>query len=199
MWVDLPGSSLLVSVLLRPRLEAAEAPLVSLAAAVAMAESLESVAGVAAACKWPNDLQVGAGGRKLAGILAEAKVEGGALRHVVVGLGLNLLQSASDFPEDAAGTSVAMEAGRPDALPLLEDFLRRLHGAYDPDSKGFAGRIVAIYGERCATLGRRVRATLDGREPVEGTAEALGPAGELLVRTAGVVVAVAFGEVQHLR
>jgi BirA family biotin operon repressor/biotin-[acetyl-CoA-carboxylase] ligase len=198
-WVDVPGSSLLVSVLLRPRLEAAEAPLVSLAAAVAMAESIESVAGVAVACKWPNDLQARAGGRKLAGILPEAKVEGGALRHVVVGLGVNLLETLADLPEDAAGTSVAMEGGRPDALSLLEDFLRRLHGPYDPDSKGFSGRIVAIYGERCATLGRRVRATLDGREPVEGRAEALGPAGDLLVRTAGGVVSVAFGEVQHLR
>lgn len=198
-WVDVPGSSLLVSVLLRPRLEAAEAPLVSLAAAVAMAESIEYVTGVAVACKWPNDLQAAGSGRKLAGVLPEAKVEGGTLRHVVVGVGVNLLQSAANFPGDARGTSVAIEGGRPEALPLLEEFLRRLHGLYDPDGPGFARRVLTAYGGRCGTLGRRVRATLDGREPVEGTAEAVGPAAELLVRTTDGVVTVAFGEVEHLR
>jgi BirA family biotin operon repressor/biotin-[acetyl-CoA-carboxylase] ligase len=71
-WVAPPGGSLLVSVLLRPPAPVADAA--TMAAAVAMAEAVERVAGVSPQLKWPNDLVIGGndGERKLAGILAEA-------------------------------------------------------------------------------------------------------------------------------
>lgn len=71
-WVAPPGGSLLVSVLLRPPARLAGA--VTTAAAVAMAEAVDEVAGVTARLKWPNDLVVATpeGERKLAGVLAEA-------------------------------------------------------------------------------------------------------------------------------
>lgn len=106
-WTAPPGSALLASVLLRPRLAPDRAPLVALAAAVAAAEACEEVAGVDLGLKWPNDVVVepgGAGGGvfgKLAGLLAESLVEGDVLRAVVVGLGLNLTRTA-DPPESPA-------------------------------------------------------------------------------------------------
>src|SRR5262245_36865901 len=105
-WTSLPGESLFVSVLLRPGIDPSEAPLASLAAAVAMAEACRA-AGIDAGCKWPNDLV--AGGRKLAGVLPEASVQGQALSFVVLGTGVNLSQVEKDFPQDlrALATSVA--------------------------------------------------------------------------------------------
>src|SRR5438093_6330551 len=91
-WVAPPGSSLLVSVLFRPRsLEAGH--LLTTAVALAACDACGRVAGVAPDLKWPNDLLVD--DRKLGGILAEA--EGPA---VVVGLGLNV-SSTSGAPETA--------------------------------------------------------------------------------------------------
>lgn len=102
-WLAPPGGSLLVSVLLRPPSRAAGS--VTMAAAVAMAEAVEEVAGVVAGLKWPNDLVVATadGDRKLAGILAEADWPAGSTISggyraptpservvVVVGIGLNV-------------------------------------------------------------------------------------------------------------
>src|SRR6476646_7378861 len=82
-WVAPPGASLLVSVLLRPRLPVEQRHLIVTAGALAMAEAVEATTGVVAGLKWPNDLMVGE--RKLCGVLAETV--GDAL---VVGLGVNV-------------------------------------------------------------------------------------------------------------
>lgn len=102
-WVAPPGGSLLVSVLLRPPARVAGS--VTMAVAVAMAEAVEEVSGVAPGLKWPNDLVVATdeGDRKLAGILAEADWPAGSTISggyrapaphdrtvVVVGVGLNV-------------------------------------------------------------------------------------------------------------
>ena len=58
-----PGASLLVSVLLRPRIEPGDAFLVTAAAAVAAAEACSQVAAVFPGIKWPNDLMIVAGER----------------------------------------------------------------------------------------------------------------------------------------
>jgi BirA family biotin operon repressor/biotin-[acetyl-CoA-carboxylase] ligase len=97
-WLDEPGASLLLSVVLRPRLELSRLPLLSLAAAVAVAETLAEVAGLAPRLKWPNDVLVS--GRKIAGILLESRL--GATPLVVLGIGLNLTQRT--FPPGLADT-----------------------------------------------------------------------------------------------
>lgn len=121
-WVAPPGGSLLVSVLLRPPARVAGA--VTMAAAVAMAEAVERLAGVAAGLKWPNDLVVAtaSGDRKLAGILAEADWPAGSTISggyrppaphdrvvVVVGIGVNVRwpggPSAATVGEGGGGPS----------------------------------------------------------------------------------------------
>src|SRR4029077_17841588 len=121
--------SLFVSVLLRPAVEPSDAPLVSLAVAVAMTEACRG-AGVQAGCKWPND--VVAGGRKLGGVLPEASVQGQALSFVVLGTGVNCSQRDEDFPPElrAQATSGTREGGAPDPAPILERYLRRLRDLY---------------------------------------------------------------------
>lgn len=119
-WVAPPGGSLLASVLLRPPAPVAGA--VTMTVAVALAEAVEAVAGVAAGLKWPNDLVVD--DRKLAGILAEADWPAGANvsagwreppAHarvpVVVGTGLNVAWPAVLPPElaEMAGTATALD------------------------------------------------------------------------------------------
>jgi len=122
-WYDEPGASLLMSVILRPRLEPPQLPTLSLAAGVAVAEALARVTGLDARVKWPNDLLVG--GRKLAGILLESRLTPAPL--VVLGIGINLAQRA--FPPDLAdrATSVRLATGRTvDREALLRAVLESL-------------------------------------------------------------------------
>jgi BirA family biotin operon repressor/biotin-[acetyl-CoA-carboxylase] ligase len=204
-WVSTPGASLAVSVLLRPAVEPAKAPIFSLAAATAMAEACEEACGVRAACKWPNDLV--AGGRKLGGVLPESRLDGERVAFIVIGVGVNVSQRPSDFPPELRGTATSIEAlgGRADAPMLLASYLRRLRdscAAATPEALAAElGAALERYRALCETLGRTVRATTTDGRRVEGEAVSLGPEGELLVRAtgAGKAVAVRFGEVEHLR
>jgi BirA family biotin operon repressor/biotin-[acetyl-CoA-carboxylase] ligase len=193
-WEAAPGSSLLVSVLLRPVLPVEHLFLLTLAAGLALADAVAAVAGVVAGLKWPNDLVVD--DRKLAGLLAEADLDAGAARAVVIGAGCNL--TAAAFPTDLAAraTAVELEAGRTvDRDALLVAFLgaldRRLGdlGATLPDARA-----------RSATLHRRVRVEQHAGAVLEGVATDLADDGSLLVRDDdGREHAVAVGDVVHLR
>lgn len=187
-WIAPAGSSLLCSVLLRPRLPPDRRHLVVIAASVAVAGAVESTTGVATSLKWPNDVMVGEA--KLAGVLAEA--DGDA---VVVGMGVNV-----DWPEVPAeligvATAANREGGRPVGLPTLLDEVLRRYDAHLDDLPG----ALREYRRRLGTLGRRVRVDLsDG--PLTGIAADVDHAGHLLVEVeSGCLVEVAAGDVVHLR
>jgi BirA family biotin operon repressor/biotin-[acetyl-CoA-carboxylase] ligase len=202
-WVAPPGSSLLVSVVLRPPLARESVWLTVAAAGVALAEAVDVVAPQAAPAglKWPNDLELG--GRKAAGLLAEAHLEGDHLAAVLLGMGVNVGQGAGDFPPEVAerATSVSLAAGSPvDRAGLLAAWAGRFLAGYAELCAGRPGGVLAAYRERLVTVGRRVRADRIGADPVIGTAVDLTPSGALVVQTAsGARVEVLAGDVQHLR
>lgn len=191
-WEAPPGSSLLLSVLLRPPWPPEQAHVATLAVAVAARAAALQVAGVDLGLKWPNDL-VSTGppeGMKVGGILGERI--GGA---VVVGLGLNVRPHAAATPDRAA----LDQLGRPERTPidreeLLVAFLHHLDALLSRDPAG----IVAEASRHSATLGQRVRVDL-GRSVVEGTAAAITAAGHLVLDTSDGSLTVASGEVVHLR
>ncbi|MFN8037067.1 MAG: biotin--[acetyl-CoA-carboxylase] ligase [Acidimicrobiia bacterium] len=192
-WSDGPGASLLVSVLLRPSVDAARVHVVTMAAALAMAEAVGRSAGFEPGIKWPNDLVVG--DRKLAGVLAEVEVAAGAIRAVVVGIGVNV--EWESFPPELAGIATAcnLESGRPvDRSALLVEYLVRLDGRLRDLDAAAAG-----YRRRLRTLGRRVRVELPGGT-LTGVAVDVDHFGRLLVETGpGCIEEVAAGDVIHLR
>jgi BirA family transcriptional regulator, biotin operon repressor / biotin---[acetyl-CoA-carboxylase] ligase len=125
-WLAPAGTSLLVSILLRPDVEPARLPELSLVAGRACAEAIAETAGVETDVKFPNDVLVR--GRKVAGILAEAS-EG----RVVLGIGVNVSQAAGELPAEARtpATSLLLETGREiDRAELLVALLDRLERRY---------------------------------------------------------------------
>lgn len=199
-WSSPPGTSLAVSVLLRPSMLAADAPLLGLMAAVCMAEACADACGVTVRSKWPNDLTVG--DRKVGGILPEAQMDGPAVTYAVIGAGVNVGQGRDDFASEfrETATSLAAEGGKADATGLLAEFLVRMRRAYTPADSSFGTQVVGAYRRLCATLGRTVRATTTDGHTIEGEAVDIGPAGHLMIRTAsGALESVGFGEVQLLR
>lgn len=198
-WSAPPGSSLLVSVLLRPRVEVGgvdigRVHLLTMAAALALRAAIEQVAGVRAGLKWPNDLVVD--DRKLAGLLAETELSaGGELGAVVIGVGCNV--EWGDFPPELVegATACNLEAGRPvDRAQILDVFLAELAGRLDD-----LDAVPDAYRDALATLGRRVRVDLGARR-IEGTATDIDASGRLIVTTdRGGPEIVAVGDVVHLR
>jgi BirA family transcriptional regulator, biotin operon repressor / biotin---[acetyl-CoA-carboxylase] ligase len=126
-WDAPAGTSVLVSVLLLPAVEAARLPELSLVAGGAVAEAILEVTGIEPAIKFPNDVLIG--GRKVAGILAESS-EG----RVVLGIGVNANQTLEQLPADAQTepTSLRVEFGEPvSRVQLLAAILLQLERAYD--------------------------------------------------------------------
>jgi BirA family biotin operon repressor/biotin-[acetyl-CoA-carboxylase] ligase len=122
-WEDVPGTSLLFSVLLRPVLPMADWPQLSVVAGEAVAAALP----VEAQVSHPNDVMVA--GRKVAGILPEA-----ADGRVVLGVGINVNQTADGLPPETAkpATSIRLETGQKwERAPLLAAILLELESRYD--------------------------------------------------------------------
>jgi BirA family biotin operon repressor/biotin-[acetyl-CoA-carboxylase] ligase len=133
-WHAPAGTAVLVSVLLRPTIEPARLPELSLVAGGAVAEAIAEVTAIEPAIKFPNDVLVG--GRKVAGILAEAR-EG----RVVLGIGVNVNQTEEQLPADSQteATSLRLELGEPiDRAQLLAAILAQLERAYDAWVRGTA-------------------------------------------------------------
>lgn len=189
-WADLPGRSLLMSVLLeRPR---EWAGLLTAAAALAAAEAVEELAGLRVGVKWPNDLM--AGGRKLGGVLAEGR---GAL-PVAVGIGLNVSGAPEDLPAQvrATGTFISHEAGREVGVSALaEELAGHLDRVYHLLQAGGGPTIVARLTERDCLAGRAVLARI-GTETVCGEALGWREDGRLVIRgDDGAEVVLDAGEV----
>ena len=109
-WHSAAGEGLYVSVLMRPSIAAADLPLMPLAAGLAAAEAIRSVAGVAIDLRWPNDLLIGA--RKAGGILVESKTDSGGAAFAVVGIGINVHQRSFDPGLSTPATSLDVETDR---------------------------------------------------------------------------------------
>jgi BirA family biotin operon repressor/biotin-[acetyl-CoA-carboxylase] ligase len=176
-WIAPPGTALLFSLVLRPPLPASRWPEIPLAAGCAVADALETAAGVGTRLKWPNDVL--AGGRKLAGILAEgAEGAAGASPLVILGVGVNVSQRDTDWPPDLDGRVRSLAGlGAPVArAALLTAILARLDAWY---------AVLLVEGFEPVRAAWRRRGLLGARVALpagEGTAVDLGPRGELVVR-----------------
>ncbi len=126
VWHSEPLKGIYSSVILRPSLPPAKAPLLTLAAALAVHEAVSRLASnIAFDIRWPNDLL--AGGKKFCGILAEMNSEMSRIRFVVLGIGINV--NHGSFPPDIAplATSLKMETGKAwSRIELIGHILRRL-------------------------------------------------------------------------
>lgn len=199
-WVAPPGTGLTVSVLFRPTgVPPARFAWLPLLAGLALLDTIHAVCAVPAGLKWPNDLLLGTGQRKAAGILAE--VADAVRPAVVVGIGLNVAASPPDQP---GATSLADEGAvvdRTHVLTMLLGCLGEREAAWrEGRGDAEATRLRADYRAGCVTLGSEVKVELPGGAALRGIAEDVDRDGRLLLLdAAGHRRAVAAGDVVHLR
>jgi BirA family transcriptional regulator, biotin operon repressor / biotin---[acetyl-CoA-carboxylase] ligase len=105
-WTAAPGSSILLSMIMRPPTPAAET-LVSLRLGLAAARAIERGTTLHVGLKWPNDLVVQ--GRKVGGILCESRHDPGRGASVIAGIGLNVTQGPGEWPPDLRDTAASLQ------------------------------------------------------------------------------------------
>jgi len=213
-WDAPPGSSLMMSVLLRPpheRVSPDSATLVTSAFAVAALRACRLLTGVAVRLKWPNDLVVeplageewsDPGYKKVAGILTESVLSGGAIGALVVGMGLNTGWESVPEHLEPISASLNLLSGRPvDRVRLAELVLVEFEKMYQKLlTIDGAAAIAAAANDASATVGRRVRISMSNDVVLVGTAVEVDGRGRLVVNDdAGHSHVLVEGDVVHLR
>jgi BirA family transcriptional regulator, biotin operon repressor / biotin---[acetyl-CoA-carboxylase] ligase len=182
-WLSPARKGLWFSILLRPDLRPQEITRLTVAAATALRRAIQAETGLAPEIKWPNDLLLR--GKKVAGILTEMSAELDRVRHVILGIGVDVNLGAGEFPPDLRrlATSLRIELGKPVSRPeLAVEILRELDQDYARTvGHGFAG-VAEEWEAHCATIGRNVTIQTGDRR-MRGRAEALDDDGALRLRT----------------
>jgi len=193
-WASPPGAGLYVSTVLRPAEHALS--LLTIAAGVAIADGIHTATGLVPDLKWPNDVFVG--GRKAAGVLAEA-TSSAAGTYVVLGFGINVSLAAYPPEVAARATNLEGELGRAvDRGLLLAECLCSLAARYQDLASGRSDAVVEAWrGRAASTLGRRVQWNAAGAA-LNGVAENIDDTGALVVRTNTGLARVTAGEVTWL-
>jgi len=196
-WESPKGKGIYLSVVLRPPMAPAEAPVFTLAAAVAAVRAIYSVTGVRTGIKWPNDITCG--GKKISGILLEMNSEADRVNWIILGIGINYSQTPEDFPPELRDRAVSVlsatgvihgktipdgqknahdeQAGR---LALIRALLREIDSVYHHILSGNTDEILDEWRKYSVTLGKEVRFSLKDTE-YTGTAVDITESGSLLV------------------
>lgn len=194
-WVSRGGENIYFSMLLKPDFGPERASMLTLVMALAAAQGIEAIYGCETQIKWPNDVVVN--GRKVCGILTEMQVVPGAIKHVIIGVGINVNQMTFDEEGLSYATSLRKETGVcGNRKELLTEVLQQFKRLYAEFCQAVSlAPMVEAYQKRLANRGREVR-VLDPQGEYQGVALGINPQGELLVRKAdGEELEVYAGEV----
>lgn len=194
-WVSKRGENIYFSLLLKPDFGPEQASMLTIVMALAVAHGIEAVYSCKPQVKWPNDIVVN--GRKVCGILTEMQVETGAIKHVIVGVGINVNQMTFEGDGLTFATSLQKETGIcKDRKELLDAVLKQFWQLYPEFCEaGTLKPMLQVYEARLANLGREV-CVLDPKGEYQGEALGINEQGELLVQKAdGTTEAVYAGEV----
>ncbi len=150
-WVDFPGQGLTFSFIVRD-LSSRHVSLLSLVIGVSIVTALQSVQADIR-LKWPNDLRIS--GRKVGGVLCESRWEGAQCQFTVVGIGLNVNENITDFPESLRPvvTSLALitEKTQP-RESLLASLLNQIEADLDMLREGKTESLITRWMEACDHL-----------------------------------------------
>ena len=192
-WEVPEGTSVMMSILLRPKFEPQYAPMLTLVMGMAVAKAVKKF-GFDVSIKWPNDVVVSH--KKICGILTEMGVRDGKIDYAVIGVGINV--NIKEFPEEMAdkATSLYLESGKEfdrSQIPGLvmeafEEYYEKFAATCDLSGlKEEYESILANYNQPVRVL---------AKEPYEGVARGITDGGELLVeKTDGTIATVSAGEV----
>ena len=193
-WSAPKGSSIAMSIMLRPDFEPRYASMLTLVMGLSVTQAIGEL-GIDVSIKWPNDVVVSR--KKICGILTEMRLDGDKIREVIIGVGINVnLDSIPDELSDKA-TSLYLETGvMYDRNRLIGLIMQNFEKNYEKFIKTCdLSLMIDDYNMVLANKNQPVR-ILDKLAPFEGVAIGIDREGELLVRVNdGEIRKVCSGEV----
>jgi BirA family transcriptional regulator, biotin operon repressor / biotin---[acetyl-CoA-carboxylase] ligase len=194
-WFSPKYKGIYLSLILRPRMLPAQAPLLTLVASVSICEAINRELTLEARIKWPNDIWLGQ--KKLGGLLTELNAETDRINFVVIGMGLNVNNDKKSLVSSATSLSEHKKE-QVSRVRLLQEILRRIEANYLVLEKD-AHPLLKKYREYSMTLGKRVKVYCQKRH-IEGEAVDIDSDGGLLIRKdSGITEKVMAGDVMHCR
>lgn len=181
-WISPPNFNIYFSLVLRPKqLLAAEAPQITLMAAVALTETIASLVREPPLIKWPNDILMGR--RKIAGILAESSIGPKGIDFVILGIGVNLNLPRLQMPEairDRATSLIEFARQPVDRHEFVRRLIQDLERCYGMLEQSGFGALASFWDARSALHEKRVRVEMID-DVIVGTARGIDRDGALLV------------------
>jgi len=197
-WIS-PKGNLYFSIILRPAIPTHKAPLITMAGAVAVASAIRSVCGVDAGIKWPNDILIS--GKKVCGLLTEMSAEQDRIRHIVLGIGIDVNMRPDELPPDIRALTTTLSEAKGSTVNrtvLLRQLLRDMDHWYRQFLVQDAD-VLAEWKKLNVTFGRRITVSGTG-ELLEGIAQGIDEDGRLIVKqNNGVLRLIAAGDVTILK
>ena len=190
VWLS-PKGSIALSVILYPSV--VYLPSLIMLTSLAVAHSVGTVTGLKSQIKWPNDVLIN--GRKVCGILIESDVSKKVVNYAILGIGINVNQRLSHFPDILPiAASLSDELGRDASrLDLIRHLLVEVERLYLTLPVGEA--VYEEWRDRIVTLGNRVHVS-SGKSRYEGVAESVARDGSLLLRLSnGSLIKIVAGDV----
>lgn len=180
-WVSPSGSSIYMTLLLRPEIVPSKAPMLTLVMGLSVAEGIRQVTGERTGIKWPNDIVIHK--KKVCGILTEMATEIQYVNYVVIGVGINTNQQ--EFPEDLRekATSLCLESGQLyRRAEIIAAVMERFEENYEifMKTQDLSG-LREAYNDILVNGNKQVKVLEPGNE-YEALAEGINQTGELIVR-----------------
>lgn len=180
-WESLPGSSIFMTLVVKPSIVPANASMLTLVAALSVSEGIDMVTKLRTRIKWPNDILVGT--KKVCGILTEMSADMDQVNYVVIGMGINT--GVTTFPAEIAykATSLELECGKE---ILRAELIAAIMECFERNYEIFLNtedlsHLMDKYGARLVNQGEKVKVLEPNREYM-GVSEGINERGELLVR-----------------
>lgn len=194
-WYTAAGTSVAMSLILKPKWEAQYASMLTLVQAMAVVRAIEEICGLQAQIKWPNDILVNE--KKICGILTEMNLEMTEISSIIIGTGINVNQEK--FPEEISAIATSLKIEKKQALSRT-DLVERICELFEEYYESFLktkdlSALKEEYDAHLISKGRSVK-VLDPKKEFIGEALGITPRGELLVQQKdGEIVKVYAGEV----
>ena len=186
-WHSAPSGNLYLSLAFRPFIPPDRLKPFTLWMGLALCAHVEKSLGLKLGLKWPNDLQ-SPDGRKVAGMLTEARLDADSVRELVFGVGLNLTGASKDFPADLRATAGSLEAALGSPLDLNREaagVIAALFRAWEQFEEGTWSRSFRkLWSHHDVLAGKSVRVGLRG-DPIAGVVDGIDDEGSLILRTGG--------------
>ena len=197
-WHSPAKKGIYCSIILRPSFSPEHAPGLSLMTAVALADTFSEYTNKVK-IKWPNDILLN--GKKTAGILTELSAEKNKINHIIVGVGINLNHSLTDFSDEIkkTATSLSIESNRTvNRVEFLQKFLFRFENMYQQYKIDRLASIHTKLKNYSSLLETEIQLA-NGNEVISGKVVDISVDGALLLDCDGEIKTINAGEVTVLK